>query len=77
MCGLIMVSLGNASGSLVVVMAEERQSGGGSVHLVYFICFFQGTLQMEGKKKRSEEFFLPALYLPSTRSYICTCHVHG
>lgn len=41
-------------------MTEERQSGGGSVYFVYFICFFQGTLQMEGEKKDQRNFF----YLP-------------
>lgn len=63
MCGLGMVSLGNTSNSLVIVMTEEKQSGGGSVYFVYFICFFQGTLQMEGKKDQRNFFYLTFIFL--------------
>jgi len=31
---------------LVIVTPAESHSGGGSAYFVYFICFFQGTLQM-------------------------------
>lgn len=45
-------------------MTEERQSGGGSVCFVHFICFFQCTLQMEGEKKDQKNFlYLPFIFL--------------
>lgn len=67
-CDLIRVSLGNVSKSLALVMTEGRQSGGGSAYFVYFICFFQGTLQMEREKKVQRNFF----YL----SFIFQAHGH-